>query len=54
MNFSLFDDHAECIAHDCNKHVEHGDLRHKSCHKEEDDAEVPLWIVIEGIHIVFS
>ena len=54
MNFSLFDDHAECIAHDCNKHVEHGDLRHKSCHKEEDVAEVPLWIVIESIHLELS
>lgn len=54
IDFSLFDDHAERISHDCDEHIEHGDLRHKSRHKEENVAEVPLWIIIEVIHLELS
>ena len=54
MNFSVLDDHAERIAHDCNKHIEHGNLGYESRHQEENITQVPLGIVIEGIHFELS
>ena len=54
MDFSVLDNHAERIAHDCNQHIEHGDLGYKSRHQEEHVTQVPLGIVIEGIHFELS